>query len=204
MLIQDNGKHKMLRLEQLIMMLSVTFILAGCEQFVGRPIVSQEIDLGRAVILVNQSKAVHARAADMLADEIEKRSGIRLAIVESIPKPPVPVIELDTIESLPATQKATAVPSKAEGYAIWVDAGHTSRRTVFLVGRDDRGVLFAAARLIRVLSFRPGGISVRSDVRIATAPQYPIRGHQFGYRNLNNTSDAWDLAAYEQYIRDLV
>lgn len=39
---------------------------------------------------------------------------------------------------------------------------------------------------------------------ISTAPAYPIRGHQLGYRNTNNTCDAWDKTVYEQYIRDLV
>ena len=31
----------------------------------------------------------------------------------------------------------------------------------------------------------------------------PIRGHQIGYRPKTNSYDAWDLAQWEQYIRDL-
>ena len=40
--------------------------------------------------------------------------------------------------------------------------------------------------------------------RLTDAPEYPIRGHQLGYRGLNNTYDTWDLATYEQYVRDLI
>ena len=36
-----------------------------------------------------------------------------------------------------------------------------------------------------------------------TAPEYPLRGHQLGYRPKTNSYDAWDLAQWEQYIRDL-
>jgi len=203
-MVRDNGKVKMLRLRQLVIMLSVMFAVSGCGRLVSGPVVPREIDLGRAVIVADQSKTVHAKAADMLADEIEKRSGIRLAIVESVPDPPVPVIVLGTIESLAGSVKGAAVPDKAEGYAIWVETNQAKRRAVYLVGRDDRGALFAAGRLVRMLRLGRGSVGISSDVRIATAPEYPIRGHQFGYRNLNNTSDAWDVAAYEQYIRDLV
>jgi hypothetical protein len=91
------------------------------------------------------------------------------------------------------------VPTKADGYAIWAD-----NEKVYLLGRDDRGALFAAGRLIRLLAMSKGAVRVRSDLRLANAPEYPIRGHQLGYRNLNNTYDKWDLAAYEQYVRDLI
>src|SRR5690606_37390767 len=39
---------------------------------------------------------------------------------------------------------------------------------------------------------------------IESAPKYPIRGHQLGYRDRPNTYDKWDVAQYEQYIRDLI
>src|SRR5699024_2171024 len=38
---------------------------------------------------------------------------------------------------------------------------------------------------------------------IATAPSYPMRGHQLGYRNTANSWDAWTVDQYEQYIREL-
>jgi hypothetical protein len=186
------------------MIVLLMFAVSGCRQLVRNPMPAERINLEQAVIVVDQSKAVHAKAADMLADEIEKRSGVRLAIVESVPEPPVPVIVLGTVESLGGSLKTSEVPEKAEGYAIWTESKPTKRRAVYLVGRDDRGALFAAGRLIRLLQIGRASISLFSDVRIATAPEYPIRGHQFGYRSLNNTSDAWDVDTYEQYIRDLI
>ena len=42
-----------------------------------------------------------------------------------------------------------------------------------------------------------------AGVRIATRPAFPIRGNQLGNRTLNNTVDAWTVAMWEQYFRDL-
>src|SRR5690606_29978595 len=49
-----------------------------------------------------------------------------------------------------------------------------------------------------------GSLFLDTSAAIATAPDYPVRGHQLGYRNTANSYDAWDLAQFEQYIRDLV
>jgi hypothetical protein len=122
---------------------------------------SAQLDLAKAVIVIDSSDTVRAKAAEML-------NGLE-------------------------------VPSKAEGYAIWVD-----NKRVYLVGRDNRGALFAAGRLIRLLTMSKGKIGVSASLRLADAPEYPIRGHQLGYRGLNNTYDTWDLATYEQYVRDLI
>ena len=36
-----------------------------------------------------------------------------------------------------------------------------------------------------------------------SAPQYPLRGHQLGYRPKTNSYDGWTVPVWEQYIRDL-
>jgi hypothetical protein len=163
---------------------------------------SKHVDLTDAVIVIGSSKTVHARAADMLSDEIARRTGVRLQVTSSMPKGNKSAIVLGTMDSMNGTllpPKGLEVPSKAEGYAIWVD-----NNRVYLVGRDDRGALFAVGRLIRLLDMSKGRVGVSADLRLADAPEYPIRGHQLGYRNLNNTYDTWDLPAYEQYVRDLI
>ena len=48
-----------------------------------------------------------------------------------------------------------------------------------------------------------GNVSLRDDLDLATAPKYPLRGHQLGYRPKCNSYDAWDLPTWEQYFRDL-
>jgi hypothetical protein len=69
-----------------------------------------------------------------------------------------------------------------------------------LVGRDDRGALFAAGRLIRLARMSQGKVWINSDVRVATAPRYSIRGHMMIPAG---QFIEWNRAAWEQYIRDL-
>jgi len=178
------------------------FLPGGCAHYVSEARRSTEVDLTDAVIVVCLSEAVHAKTADMLSDEIANRTGVRLEVTSSMPKDNKSAIVLGTVDSMKPTSslpKDLEVPSKAEGYAIWTD-----NHKVYLVGRDDRGALFAAGRLIRLLSMNRGKVCVSADLRLASAPEYPIRGHQLGYRNLNNTYDTWDLAAYEQYVQELI
>ena len=49
----------------------------------------------------------------------------------------------------------------------------------------------------------PGKITLDDDLSVTTAPKYPLRGHQLGYRPKTNSYDAWDLPQWEQYYRDL-
>ncbi|MHC4389367.1 MAG: glycoside hydrolase family 20 zincin-like fold domain-containing protein, partial [Planctomycetota bacterium] len=177
-------------------------LFSGCARRTGDDKDSTELDLTDAVIVVRSSEMVHAKAADMLSDEIADRTGVRLDVTGSMPKGNRIAIVLGTVDSMGPTSflpKGVEVPSKAEGYAIWVE-----NRKVYLVGRDGRGVLFAAGRLIRLLAMGNGSVSIPADLRLASAPEYPTRGHQLGYRNLNNTYDTWDLATYEKYVRDLI
>lgn len=177
-------------------------LFTGCAHYTSEATASTEVDLTDAVIVTRFSETVHARAADMLSDEIANRTGVRLTVTSSMPKGNKSAIVLGTVDSMkpiPSPPQGFDVPSKAEGYAIW-----TENQKVYLLGRDDRGILFAAGRLIRLLLMSKGRVCIPAGLRLASAPEYPIRGHQLGYRNLNNTYDAWDLAVYEQYVRDLI
>jgi hypothetical protein len=74
---------------------------------------------------------------------------------------------------------------------------------ITVAGNDSRGVLFGVGRLLRALRMTRGNVGIADDFSITTAPRYPLRGHQLGYRPKTNSYDAWDLAQWEQYIRDL-
>ena len=65
-------------------------------------------------------------------------------------------------------------------------------------------MLFRSGRLLRSLRCEPGAIGITASFSAAEAPEYPIRGHQLGYRARANSYDAWTPDRYEQYIRELV
>jgi hypothetical protein len=74
---------------------------------------------------------------------------------------------------------------------------------VFVTGADGRGVMYGVGRLLRILDCQAGTIRIDGPLEIASAPTYPIRGHQLGYRPAANSYDAWTPRQYEQYIREL-
>ena len=156
------------------------------------------LDLSGAVIVKAGDSPVVGKTATMLQEEIEARTGLRLAILKKAPGGDGPAILLGTAAAMPAPAERGDIPEKAEGYGVWVEGS-----TVYLVGRDDRGALFGAGCLLRSLSMTEGALALDPGTRVATAPFYPIRGHQLGYRNTANSYDAWDIDTYEQYIRDL-
>src|SRR5207248_9716171 len=74
---------------------------------------------------------------------------------------------------------------------------------VAVLGSDVRGVLFGVGRLLRSLRMSRDRILCPAEMDIATAPAYPLRGHQLGYRPKTNAYDAWSVPMWEQYYRDL-
>jgi hypothetical protein len=150
------------------------------------------LDLKNGVIvappgLVGPEKKI----APMLAEEIEKRTRLRLRTVDRAPAgTPAIVIRGNTT--------IAAVPG-ADGYRVQV-----SGNEVRLAGNDPRGTLFAAGALLRNLHMDRDALSVADDFKFASAPKYPLRGHQLGYRPKTNSYDAWTVAMWEQYMRDLV
>jgi hypothetical protein len=72
-----------------------------------------------------------------------------------------------------------------------------------IAGNDPRGVLFGVGHLLRELRMSRQHVRLPADLKIATVPKYPLRGHQLGYRPKTNSYDAWSVPMWEQYIRDL-
>jgi hypothetical protein len=179
---------------------------AGSQSPKGSPS-GDPIDLAGAEIVVSDDLPLHAKYADLLQSEILKRTGLSLDRQSGMPADDTPAIVLGIIDRMPTgavpMPSGLVVPEKAEGYAIWVDRTSRNAPTAYLMGRDDRGVLFAAGRLLRLLRMKRDELSLDGNVQISSAPRYPVRGHELGYRNTSNTYDAWDLDRYEQYIRDL-
>jgi hypothetical protein len=147
------------------------------------------------------------KAVTMLIEEVEKRTYIRWAQTNAWPPPETPVIVVGTMAELATFPGAgeLAQPETtlhAEGFRLTARKSR-NRLLVSIVGNDSRGVLFGVGRLLRELSMRPQSVALPEKVDFVTAPRYPLRGHQLGYRPKCNSYDAWDVSTWEQYYRDL-
>ena len=166
------------------------------------------IDLsGAQIVVLNPKSKIMTNAADMLHDEIEKRTRISLDVVEKRRNGVAMAIVIGTgmeIEKNFSAPAAVQIPDKADGYAIWVSVTKTKGVTVCLAGHDERGTLYAAGRLLRLLNMERNSLSLSRDIKIATAPKYALRGHQLGYRAKTNSYDAWTVDMWEQYYRDMI
>jgi hypothetical protein len=170
----------------------------------------QEIDLRDAIVVTRPGGLPPAEqmAAKVIVEEVEKRTAIRLHTSTEWPqrKPVIAITSEKTAPAwphlIPARQGQDLPENRPEGYRVYVDSANTPH-VVWIIGADARGALFGAGHLLRRLNWSHGVLKLPADLDIATAPAYPIRGHQLGYRATTNTYDAWDPNQFEQYIREL-
>ena len=167
-----------------------------------------ELDLSNAVIAAPPTLSKREqKAVDVLVEEVERRTEIRLPVSETWPASSSAKIAVgppDVIRSLGAMSKDISPGGKVpgrEGYTLCVLNGQTP--TVTVAGADERGVLFGVGALLRNLRMSPGRIRVSSRLSLTTHPKYPLRGHQLGYRPKTNSYDGWTVEMWDQYIRDL-
>lgn len=178
------------------------------------------VDLREAVIVMHPGERgqVEQTAARVLQEEVQRRTGRLLPIRDTWPTPteaPVVLALSNAGDGVadgvwPTTwplPDAAASWRRPDGYRVAVQRG-SPQSTVFVTGADARGTLYAVGEVLRALhwsadpaSSAPQGLPATLDV--STAPEYAIRGHQLGYRSTANSYDGWDVAQYEQYIREL-
>jgi len=172
------------------------------------------VNLASAVVVTAGAAAdnVERQAAAMLRWEVGKRTGLAWEELAGLPGDEVPVIIVGSQQRLPALPPGIRLPSPvtkngapaAEGYLLAVDSAARRAPTVCALGNDRRGTLYAVGHLLRTLEWGPGKADLPADLQVASAPAYPMRGMQLGYRRLNDTLDAWDVGRYAQYVRDLI
>jgi hypothetical protein len=153
-----------------------------------------EMELRNAIVVcpADLSKTEH-KAIDLLIEEVQRRTLVRWEVATSRPDNGLPAVIIGRSKS----------NQLAEGFQISVAHQDGHAPTVSLIGNDSRGVLFGVGRLLRELRMARGSVTLRSDFNLVSAPKYPIRGHQLGYRPKTNSYDGWDLRQWEQYFRDL-
>src|SRR5690625_7737919 len=74
---------------------------------------------------------------------------------------------------------------------------------LWLIGADERGVIFAIGEFLRQADLAKNKINFDKKYEIATSPAYPMRGHQLGFRHTANSWDAWTVKEFDQHIREL-
>lgn len=165
-----------------------------------------QVDLSRAAIWTDQYKKISLEVpATVLKEEIRKRTGLTLSSTEK-PEEGQTVIFLVSSEGEPKMPKyirdiVARIPQPGqEGYKL---VTVKEQSAVIISGKDARAVLFGVGKFLREAKMEQGALSIPESLTISTAPAYPIRGHQLGYRAKTNSYDAFTVAQFDQYIRDL-
>lgn len=168
---------------------------------------SQTLDLSKAQIYTTISdQNILLRSIEVLQNEAEKRSGIKWPVVKKLPKSGQSVIRIalenEVTKLPPAYQTAlNRLPElKSEGFKL---LALPSEKTILIVGKDSRGILYGIGRFLRNADMRNGSVQIPDQLALSTSPRYPVRGHQLGYRPKTNAYDAFTVAMFDQYIRDL-
>jgi hypothetical protein len=168
---------------------------------------AQTIDLSQAQIYTTVSdKNKLLRSIEVLQNEVTKRSGLKWPVAKKLPKSGQPVILVALENDLPKlpqgyqTALGTLPEIKSEGFKL---LALPTEKTVLIIGKDARGILYGVGRFLRNAEMQNGDIQIPAKLAISTSPRYPVRGHQLGYRPKTNAYDAFTVAQFDQYIRDL-
>ncbi len=170
---------------------------------------AQPVNLSNARIMTSGNDSpVRKTAIRVLQEEVARRTSIHLPLLSEWGKGVVIALasgneELINMVPLPKRNGKNLPELKKEGYRIFCDK-RNGKDVVWIIGADERGILFGIGKLLRTALMTKNKFSLDAPLDFASSPTQSIRGHQLGYRNTNNTLDAWDVKQYEQYIRDLV
>lgn len=170
-----------------------------------------DLDLTKATVVIRPGTLPPAeqKAAHVLVEEVQKRTGLTWPVTTVWPERGVVIaISSGTGDAgrpgkLPRREGVDLPEHRPEGFRLLAEVSATQPAVVWIHGADSRGALFGVGQLLRSLNWAKGSASIPSDLDIATAPALPIRGHQLGYRAAANSYDGWDDKQYEQHIREL-
>lgn len=128
--------------------------------------------------------SVSKKAAELFACEMKRRTGNDYAISE----------DSDAAFSFKITEasesEAFSVCRNGDGYEF---SAHRLR-----------GLIYAYSLFLRKSEFKNGRIKTVCDICGEYEPEMPVRGHQIGYRDTNNTYENWDAEQYRRYFLDIM
>ena len=175
----------------------------------GSSLSAQVVDLSKATIVASKSipSPVRETAIRILKEEIAQRTAIQMKETGKIENQPVLALVLSSEKELngtavPVINSDTKPENKPEGFRL-VTEQKNGKKILWLIGADQRGIIFAIGQLLRTAELTHNKILFDQKNEIATSPKYPIRGHQVGYRNTANSWDSWTMDQYEKYLREL-
>lgn len=183
------------------LIISLGFLFSSCTQNSGQP------DLSDAVILVspNIPAPMNLTVVQVLSEEVGKRTSLEIKQVENWDSKTTIVLALSTDKEL----FGTAVPQcednfseqKKEGFRLFYST-ENGKKILWIIGADKRGILYGIGKFLRIAEMSEGTLKLPRETDIANAPEYAIRGHQFGYRNTANSWDAWTVEQFDQHFRE--
>jgi len=165
-----------------------------------------EIDLSESQLIISSSvqSPLKETIIKVLQEEAARRSHLSLKVTNGWNHHRIIALALASDENLhsrPLPDKSNhSLPAESFTVVVEEDAAQT---ILWLIGSDERGLLYAAGHLLRTSFLTEKKILFHSSNAIQSSPDYPLRGHQLGYRNTANSYDAWTKEQYEQYIREL-
>ncbi|HSF53645.1 MAG TPA: alpha-glucuronidase family glycosyl hydrolase [Algoriphagus sp.] len=168
---------------------------------------SQEMmDLSTASLYVSKQDSEElTHVIQVLQEEVEKRSGRSIQQSKKLDNAQTQIVlALDNgAKELPenlANPLNELENINEEGYRITV---LPQEQKVIIQAKTKRGALYGVGKLLRKMKMGPDEVLIPKNLQIASSPKNKIRGHQLGYRPKTNSYDAWSVAQFDQYIRDL-
>ncbi|MBL8025073.1 MAG: hypothetical protein JNL74_01610 [Fibrobacteres bacterium] len=152
------------------------------------------MDFSRAVIVCAEPDSpLLKKTIQVLVEEVKERTGIHLLHAISEAGDPKQIIELKISKDINAA---------IEGFSLEVISSTPVR--CLITGNDQRGLLYGIGYFLRKAMLTPGKIKWDGSLAHSSAPHNHLRGHQLGYRPLNNTYEAWTPEQFDKHIRELV
>lgn len=184
------------------LLFSTILVFTSCTQKSGQP------DLSKAVILVSPAipAPMNSTAPLVLSEEVAKRTSLPLKTGDNWDSKTIIALALSTDKELmgqplPAGEKQDGPEFKKEGFRLKY-AEENGKKVLWIIGADARGVLYGIGKFLRIAEMNEQSLILPEAVDIVSSPEYPLRGHQFGYRNTANSWDAWTVEQFDQHFRE--